>query len=399
MVVVACSSSKSADGPAPVVTKEIARQEIGPAGGTVAGGAVTIEIPPGALTETKPIVISEIVSGGGALPDETQATGARYAFSPDDVEFLKPVTVKVAVDASKSDGTGAVVLFRAASGTNDWTPLGADESSASTLVGKTTHFSYWVPTKAAEKRCFIGKCGPIPPPRKPDGTPQGPEVLPGMNCKVPEQGPGVRCVGRGPDFGLPYECFCDGSDKILGTSQRLPPDTFITAMAAQCKGVCPFESTCDLQLVFNPGDTTDTWTTSTGRAPTLSCSQKAGATTMCTCAGGAAFAVPSVTRMPKSEDLFATWASNCKGDCNAAIPEGGAVCPGTIAYPNDGGAGCVEETAGTCRDNNFYTTECPQVMANAQPCSCKVNGVETKVVTSTCLSVWQQCGFPKRQGE
>jgi hypothetical protein len=403
LVAVACTSSSGSDtsAPAPVAMKEIARQDIGPAGGTITGGAVTIEIPAGALTETKSISINEIDPKASALPQSTRLAGALYALLPDDVVFQKPATVTVKIDESKKrpDGKGAVVLFRAASGTNAWTAYGADQTTATTLAGKTTKLATWAATTAAESTCFLNRCAPIIPPGPPD-----PSILPGLDCRVPMEGAGVHCVGRGPDKGLPFECFCDGSDTILGTYQRLPPDTAISAMAAQCGGVCPpgSESTCELGLVFDPGQTGTAWSASTTKAPIMKCSYDSSKGTTCSCDGGETFSIPSLTQLPTNNDLFSAWAGSCEGVCDTdgGAPAGDWVCPGSIEFPNDGGVGCIVESAGTCRDNNFYGFECDTTMSPSTTCTCKTNGVENgKVVQSNCRDGWVACEFPKYQGQ
>lgn len=61
--------------------------------------------------------------------------------------------------------------------------------------------------------------------------------------------------------------------------------------------------------------------------------------------------------------------------------------------------GVPRETAGTCRDNHVYRVECDvQMGATPTTCHCKVDGMPTKDVTSTCLLGPQACGWPKQQG-
>ncbi len=404
LVAAACSSSSEKASGTALVTKELGRQDVGPAGGTVTGGAVTIEIPAGALTTTRSIVIGEVISGGAALPSATQLAGSLYAFSPDDVDFKVPVTVTVKLDESKkrADGKGAVVLFRAASNTVEWRPYGADETSSTTLVGKTTHFSQWAPTAAAETACFRNQCAPIQPPGPPD-----PSKLPGFDCTLPASGPGVHCAGMGPDKGPPYVCSCVGSDIVLGSYQRLPPDTFVTAMAAQCGAVCPKTGAlaCDLGLSCDGSDTGGQWSCSVTREPGMLCNYVPGTGTSCTCKSGTSFSLPNFTTKPANDDLLTAWEQSCGGVCDGATnPADAFVCPGTVEYPNkDGGAGCVVETAGTCRDNHFYGYECDGDGSTPSACTCKVDGAPNgKVVPSgLCVGydVWTACGFPKQQGQ
>lgn len=397
LVAVACSSSEKDEG-TKVVTKELARQEIGPGGGTLSGGALTIEVPPGAVATPKAFVIQEIVSGGGALPSATKLAGKLYALEPDDIDFAVPVTVTVNLDGVEKTSAAARVLFRAAANTAQWTPYGADQADATRLVGKTTHFSQWAPTSAAETRCFRGLCGPIMPPGPPD-----PNKLPGLNCTVPAQGPGVHCEGKGGDPGERYVCSCVGSTTILGSYTRLPPDTFITAMAVQCGASCAPEPAlaCDLGLTCDGADGAQ-WNCGTTREPAVLCNHTPSGGTTCSCKNGGAFSLPT-TKKPTNDELVTAWQANCGGMCNGAQnPDDQFVCPGTVAKDGKGG-GCLIETAGTCRDNHVYAYECEKGAAETSKCTCLRDGMPTgKVVEQgRCVGyeVWGLCGFPKQQGQ
>jgi hypothetical protein len=110
----------------------------------------------------------------------------------------------------------------------------------------------------------------------------------------------------------------------------------------------------------------------------------------------------SLTQLPTNNDLFSAWAGSCEGVCDTdgGAPAGDWVCPGSIEFPNDGGVGCIVESAGTCRDNNFYGFECDTTMSPSTTCTCKTNGVENgKVVQSNCRDGWVACEFPKYQGQ
>ena len=391
---IACSSEEE------YPVREIARQDVGPAGGTVTGGAVTIEIPEGALTETKTIVIGETDPRASALPAETQIAGGLYVLGPDDVTFLKEVTVTVHVDESKKrdDGKGALVLFRGA-GKGAWTPYGADETTAKVVVGKTTHFSRWVPTAAAETYCYLNQCSPFPRTSVAD-----PSVLPGLDCQVPATGgKGVACKSIGPDKGPPYECRCVGSTGApLATWERLPPDTAVSALAYQCGApACPKKPTfaCDLGLVCEDS-TNGGWTCSTARNPRVLCSGGPGGTS-CSCTNSTApFTLPGTNKLTNDE-LVGAWQQNCGGSCaNAGTdPNADWVCPGSIVIETPGG-GCKTETAGTCRDNKVYSAECVKGEAGSlMTCTCKVDGAATNVVYGNCVQAPFSCGFPRAQGE
>ncbi|MBX3208651.1 MAG: hypothetical protein KF764_26695 [Labilithrix sp.] len=399
-VVFACSSS--ADESEPVTMTELARQEIGPAGGTVRGGAVTIDIPEGALAETRAIVINRLNPEAGNLPQATTLAGELYALQPDDVEFAKPVTVTVDIDPSRkrSDGLGAIVLFRSASGANQWTPRGANDTSATALVGKTTHFSWWAPTTAAETRCFRGMCNAIPPPIVPGEPLPGADAPLVLDCRVPAEGPSVRCVGRGANRTAPYECFCDGSDVILGSWQKLPPDTAITAMAAQCGAVCPASATCGIGVACDLGVSAPAWRCSTrNKEPAMTCAYDGAAVASCSCSNGKSFTLPGVTRPVTDPMVFSGWVETCGGSCDTPDLNDDWVCAGLIAPDTPPNGSCSAETAGTCRDNHFYGYECDAGAFEAtRSCRCTVDGVQTKTVQASCVNAHEVCGIPKIQG-
>jgi len=412
VLAVACSTSE--DDAIPM--REIGRMEIGPAGGMLTAGAVTIEIPEGALTSTRTIIVNEADPAARKLPADTQIAGGLYVLQPDDVTFAKPVTVTVQIDESKkrADGKGALVLFRGTSSTA-WTPYGATETTARTLVGKTTHFSVWAPTAAAETYCYLNQCSPFdlsrPPPSADAGTADGgeppkgadPSVLPGLDCQVPKGGAeGVVCTGTAADKGPPYECHCVGAAESLGTWERLPPDTAVTAMAQQCGApACPEKPTfaCDLGLVCEDSSSGG-WSCSTAREPRVLCNGGPGGTS-CSCTTGKTFTLPNTTKLT-NDQLAPAWqlAENCGGSCEGAgtDPNTEWVCPGTLEMPGAGG-GCVVETAGTCRDNHVYRAECAAGGATVGDCVCKVDGVVTKTVKSICGEAHFSCSFPRQQGE
>jgi hypothetical protein len=399
----ACISCSSSDEEEALVTKEIARQDVGPAGGTVTGGAVTIEIPEGALTTTKTIVINEAVNPSARkLPADTQIAGGLYVLQPDDVTFLKPVTVTVKIDESKkrADGKGAVMLFRGTGG-NAWTPYAADETKATVVVGKTTHFSLWAPTAAAETYCYLNQCHgfALAGPSR-DGKTTGAETLPGLDCRVPNEGPkGVVCRGTAADKGPPYECRCDGSDVVLGTWPRLPPDTAITAMAQQCGApACPPKPTyaCDLGLTCS--DSANGWICSSLREPRIICNGGANGAS-CSCPVGTPFSLTSPNK-PTNDELVAPWQASCGGSCDNAgtDPNTEFVCPGSLAYTDPAGQ-CIVETAGTCRDNHVYRAECEPGDGKVVSCKCLVDGAVTKTVQAACTAASFVCDFPKAQGQ
>src|SRR5690349_14889093 len=87
MLAAACSSSSSDDTAAAAPAVELGRGDVGPAGGTVTAGPVTIEVPAGALTDTRTIIIRKVDPRSAKLPDGTALANDLYELAPDDVTF------------------------------------------------------------------------------------------------------------------------------------------------------------------------------------------------------------------------------------------------------------------------------------------------------------------------
>lgn len=400
----ACSSSSKSSGPPP---QEIGRGDVGPGGGTVTAGPVTIQVPAGALTESKTIIVSKIDPANAKLPTGTALANDLYLLEPDDVTFAQPVTVTITLDPSKkrADGKGAVVLFRAAAGTTSWAPQGANDPTATTLVGTTTHFSNWAPTTAQETSCFLNICSPLPPPDLSGGDPAkrtGPPISTdrslGLNCNVPSDTAtaGVHCFGTGPDNGSPYQCECIGTTQILGTWELVPADTTITAMAAQCGAQCP--TTCDLEIVCSPPTPGQPETCTSQLTPTVTCTSPDNNNWTCSC--GSESLTYAGANPSNNPDLFPMW-QKCGGSCND-IDGGSWVCPPTAQFADpDGGPGCIVETTETCRDNHYYGFSCDQTTGPNDPpttCHCMMDGKPTKDVSASCFTAYQPCGIPKVYG-
>ncbi|MDF2696246.1 MAG: hypothetical protein K0S65_4629, partial [Labilithrix sp.] len=82
----------------PRAETEVARKEVGPQGGQIAGGGATIDVPAGALPANTTIVIKTVDPVAVTMPASTPLAGTVYAFEPDDLQFAKPVTVTIAID-------------------------------------------------------------------------------------------------------------------------------------------------------------------------------------------------------------------------------------------------------------------------------------------------------------
>lgn len=441
LVGLACGSSKSKVEEPPLTLKEIGRQEIGPGGGTVTGGPVTIEIPEGALSAPRTIIINETDANARQLPADTQIAGGLYVLQPDDITFLKPVTVKIQVDGAKkrADGQGAIVLFRGTAANTTWQPYGADETSATVITGKTTHFSLWVPTAAADAYCYRQQCngfarfGPNGEPVGRDGRPLDPNFdagvrkqdqtletfTPGLDCTVPTGATekGVVCTGAGERNGPPYSCRCIGSDAVLGTWDRVPADTTVSALAQQCGApACPprAQFTCNIGWQCSGNDCYSE------REPRLLCNGSGGGAAppvgssdggvitpppaptgggwACSCAGtGKTFPIPGPTAT--NDDIVPLWQANCGGSCEGASgdPNDEWVCPGNIAGDIPGG-GCFTEAGGVCRDEHTYRAECDKGGAEIATCKCMVDGKVTKEVQGLCVEGHFICSWPRMRG-
>src|SRR5262249_38346477 len=112
----------------------------------------------------------------------------------------------------------------------------------------------------------------------------------------------------------------------------------------------------------------------------------------CTCDGESK--VIYTTGEVPSASMLGALAVACGGSCGGAdaAPSDAstsAVCPniGLDASPS-----ACEGVSPTCNDGHTYAHYCTTA---TNQCTCKVDGVETKVVTSDCGGAWDACGFPQ----
>jgi alpha-tubulin suppressor-like RCC1 family protein len=107
----ACGGNDTAEAPATAVTVVI-----GPQGGTVSGpDGVQAIIPPGALSQPTTIGIARSSTGAPAMPADNPPVGSAYEFTPHDLVFNAPVTLRMPVPA----GAVGSELFMASPG-GDW---------------------------------------------------------------------------------------------------------------------------------------------------------------------------------------------------------------------------------------------------------------------------------------
>lgn len=430
-VIAACASSDDGKPSGPVV-KEVARKEVGAAGGQVSGGGATIDIPEGAVDDGTVIVITQLEATAANLPKSSVLAGAVYSLLPDNVEFKKPVTVRLAIDPSKkpADGLGSLVIFRAPANTNEWTVRGANSVEGNEVVAKTTHFSWWAPAVAGDSSCFHNQC------RLDAGTARGMPEFPGLNCFIPTTGPSVHCIGKGENNSAPYECGCKDTDTVLQTFDHPPSDSQMSALAAQCGGACPpqVQIPCTITPVcgaYEPAEgdlpsvpgTTPGWTCKTTSAPyPLRCAHVPGqpiATCKCDAQSKRPNEIITLNGIspPNDNDLLLIWTDACGGNCIPPVGSSGGI-PGSSGGPSTSGGppsgntcvpvlkyipGHVEcEVNAFCSGDGYSASCLPDgPNPNGPPkCECRMNAGITKTfsitscATTTADALAKQCGFP-----
>jgi hypothetical protein len=117
-------------------------KNIGPEGGTISAddGALTIQIPPGALATAKKIGIQAITSSleGGQGPS--------YRLTPEDITFSKPVTISISYSSLNLEGSNPELLRLAYQDKNGYYFFpGQSQNSIQNkeITVQTTHFSDW----------------------------------------------------------------------------------------------------------------------------------------------------------------------------------------------------------------------------------------------------------------
>jgi hypothetical protein len=418
-VVAACTSSTEggdATTQPPVTANarnatEVARQEIGAAGGSVSGAGATIDIPPGALAANTTIVIKTLTPTSVMLPTSSAIAGTAYTFEPDDVQFGKPVTVTVAVDASKVGAvTGAIVLLRAVAASNHWEPRGAAEIGDTKVQAATDHFSDWVPTITQGVSCFAkAACAA-------DASAGGPV---GIDCHIPIDGPGVHCYGSQS----PYTCTCAGSSQVLLTLASPPSVSVLNALASACGATCP-----STDPITDGGAAPDA-----GGAvcPIIGADGSPSACEMVspTCADGHQYAVRCQTasgqcscQMDGSQTKMVTggcgngWdlcgfplrgnITSSPSDSGTPPEDSGSVSDASVSLPDAGSAvscppvgadadpASCEMISPPCTDGHVYSVHCTTASGM---CMCGIDGNSTNSLTADCGSAWDKCGFPVRR--
>ncbi|MEO6574533.1 MAG: hypothetical protein ABIP89_11890 [Polyangiaceae bacterium] len=149
MAAVGCSAS-SMSGPSGGTVEDadhVAMQTIGASGGVlVTNEGTTIDIPAGALTGDTTIIVQP--NDSAPSPKGVDGVGGAFTFTPDGLQFLKPVTVTMVFDPSRlPSGTNAsqIVIYTAKDGSSTYEALPTTAMDATHVQATTTHFCTNVP--------------------------------------------------------------------------------------------------------------------------------------------------------------------------------------------------------------------------------------------------------------
>jgi hypothetical protein len=123
----------------------LASGTVGPAGGMVQGGGVTVKVPAGALTADTTITVEKL-EGSLTAPQPGLTALASYRLGPDRTTFSKPVVLAFAVDPAKlpAEATAsgnALVLVHAGNDGSNPQIAGTWVGGESSIAGLATSFS------------------------------------------------------------------------------------------------------------------------------------------------------------------------------------------------------------------------------------------------------------------
>jgi hypothetical protein len=138
----------------------LARGTVGPGGGMIQGGGVTLRIPAGALAADTAVTIQKL-DGALTVPQPGLNVVASYRLNPDRTTFSKPIGVALAIEPARlppeATKTGnALVLVHAASDGSDPEVIGAWVGGESTLAGLASSFSLF--EVAVLSTADVGRC-------------------------------------------------------------------------------------------------------------------------------------------------------------------------------------------------------------------------------------------------
>lgn len=117
---------------------------VGADGGRVTAEAVTVIVPPGAMTQDTTIRVAADSSGSPDLPAWTRVAGDMLQLTPHGSTFAEPVTVRLRAPTVTLAEDERLMIAKAQPG-GSWEVLGDTEQVGDQLEVRVTSFSYFVP--------------------------------------------------------------------------------------------------------------------------------------------------------------------------------------------------------------------------------------------------------------
>jgi hypothetical protein len=211
---------------------------VGPAGGTVSGGGMVIDIPAGALTKDEIIVIKTVADNTITPPQGSALLGSVYALEPENVTFAAPVTVSAQIDVAKRPLVGSIVLMRSPKAANQWQALGAVPAYEWRVQASTTHFSDWALMSSSEVidagPCTVkGMCGFM----SGGSTTDDSSFTSSTFCNTSNTTNDLRC--EAPSGSDNWTCACTGTAPFVHVqSGLLTSDQLADLWSTKCTGTC-----------------------------------------------------------------------------------------------------------------------------------------------------------------
>lgn len=245
----------------PPADAAVARQVVGPAGGTVSAPGIRVEIPAGALAADTAIAIRRLAPED-RIADQPVVSPV-FALDPPGTSFAQPVTVRIDVDRERVgsgpfDALDSVAVMHRASAAEPWDVIGADETTATVAVGATSSFSSFALVLIRASGCMD--------PRRLGGICSneicgggGNEVC-GQRCTVRTAAGvfGVACTTPTPG-GSSVTCVCDNNGtrvtlRALSSSALRMDSGARRLVAAQYRARCglPCDTTTDAGVDAGP---------------------------------------------------------------------------------------------------------------------------------------------------
>lgn len=218
LLLAACSTSSPSN-------STIASGTIGPAGGMVQGGGVTIRVPAGALTADTTLTVEKL-EGSLTAPQPGLSVLTTYRLGPR-TTFAKPVALAFPIDPAKlpAEATAsgsALVLVHAADDGGDPQIVGSWVGGETTIAGLTSSFSLFevaVLSTDGVGRCSVTAAVDVSCTSELACDDQG--VCSGAcNVTVGKAGHELACSSGGATT---VTCTCHGPSATSGDAFALPP--------------------------------------------------------------------------------------------------------------------------------------------------------------------------------